>query len=459
MKLSALLKPVDRNSDGTYTTACPVCSYGKLWLASDGTCKAQDQCDCDLSPYADPTGTPPGSSPVQEATDEADSEPKEERGKPTCAQRLIEIGSRAELFHSDRSIAYAAFPVSLRNETGESVKHRETWQIRSRAFKDWLTREFYEDAGRPPTSQGMQDALGLLEAKARYDGTGQRDRCAFASRPIRWVRCDLTTSVRPNGTAFASRRRDGTSSNSRPSSIATQRPAQVTPTHGGNLNALRRFVNVKDDNAWYLLIAWMVAALMPELPHPVFAIGEQGSCKSSLARLLGQLIDPSRTPLRSQPRDLGEWVQIGDHTWMPVLNNLSNLPEWLSDALCRACTGEGFGEKRMLYSDSDDVLIEFRRVVILTGIECVVSRPDLLDRSILVSLEPIKPEDRRAEAEIERRWTNEPGDPRRAAGHVRRCLEDAAIGEAAASPPAGRLRPCGRRRGTGVGLARTVPSW
>ena len=153
-----------------------------------------------------------------------------------------------------------------------------------------------------------------------------------------------------------------------------------------------QFLNLRDDNVWYLLVAWLVAALMPDIAHPVLVIhGEQGSAKSTMLRLLGSLVDPSKTPLRTEPRDIGEWVQIADHSHLVALDNVSHLPGWLSDAICRAVTGDGF-TKRQLYSDNDDVILMFRRVIALTGIEVVAQRSDLLDRSILLPLIPIAPE-------------------------------------------------------------------
>ena len=68
---------------------------------------------------------------------------------------------------------------------------------------------------------------------------------------------------------------------------------------------------------------------------------------------------------------------------------MSKLPEWLSDALCRACTGEGFS-KRELYSDDDDVLYSFQNIGSLNGINLVVEKPDLMERCIIFGLEKIE---------------------------------------------------------------------
>jgi hypothetical protein len=78
---------------------------------------------------------------------------------------------------------------------------------------------------------------------------------------------------------------------------------------------------------------------------------------------------------------------------------VSGLPAWISDTLCRLATGGGFAV-RQLYTDQDEVLFDAARPVILNGIEDIVTRPDLADRAVFLTLEPIPEERRRPEAEL-----------------------------------------------------------
>lgn len=82
-----------------------------------------------------------------------------------------------------------------------------------------------------------------------------------------------------------------------------------------------------------------------------------------------------------------------------AFDNVSALPTWISDTLCRLATGGGFAV-RQLYTDTDEVLFDAIRPVILNGIEDIVTRPDLADRSIFLPLEPIPESDRRPEREL-----------------------------------------------------------
>ena len=91
---------------------------------------------------------------------------------------------------------------------------------------------------------------------------------------------------------------------------------------------------------------------------------------------------------------------------MLSFDNVSGLPAWISDTLCRLSTGGGFAV-RQLYTDQDEVLFDATRPVILNGIEDIVTRPDLADRALFLGLEPIPEECRRPEQELWSAFENE----------------------------------------------------
>jgi len=176
--------------------------------------------------------------------------------------------------------------------------------------------------------------------------------------------------------------------------------ALPAPVAGGSIDTLRRFINVRDDRDWQLLVAWLVAAFRPRGPYPVLVLhGEHGAAKSTVARLLRALIDPSASPLRSDPRNPHDLMIGASNGWIVAYDNLSGLPTWLSDALCRLSTGGGFAT-RELYSDNEETIFEAQRPVILTGIEELATRGDLLDRALVVSLPTIQESERCSEREL-----------------------------------------------------------
>jgi hypothetical protein len=68
------------------------------------------------------------------------------------------------------------------------------------------------------------------------------------------------------------------------------------------------------------------------------------------------------------PREDGDLFIAASNGHVLAFDNVSGLPGWISDALCRLATGGGFAV-RQLYTDHDEVLFDAARSVILNGIE------------------------------------------------------------------------------------------
>jgi hypothetical protein len=172
------------------------------------------------------------------------------------------------------------------------------------------------------------------------------------------------------------------------------------PMSGGSVQMLRSFLNVRSDSDFVLVITWALACLRNRGPYPVLALsGEQGSAKSTFSAMLRALVDPNTAPLRALPREDRDLFIAASNGHVLAFDNVSGLPAWISDTLCRLATGGGFAV-RQLYTDQDEVLFDATRPVILNGIEDVVTRPDLADRAVFLTLEPIPEERRRPEAEL-----------------------------------------------------------
>ena len=103
--------------------------------------------------------------------------------------------------------------------------------------------------------------------------------------------------------------------------------------------------------------------------------------------------------MRALPREDRDLFIAASNGHVLAFDNVSGLPAWISDTLCRLATGGGFAV-RQLYSDQDEVLFDAARPVILNGIEDIVTRPDLADRAVFLTLEPIPEERRRPEQEL-----------------------------------------------------------
>jgi len=323
------------------------------------------------------------------------SDEKQGRG-PSIAAQLVELASAATFFHDTERQPYVTVPVGA---------HQETWRLSSGVFKNWLGHRLYTAIGKTANPQAMQEALSTLAGRALFDGptlpvfvrlmSHEEDSAIYLDLAnAGWEAIKITCA--------------GWEIVSNPP-VKFRRPKGMlplpTPLRGGRLGALRPFVNLgiydghdggdgRASSSWVLLVAFLLASLRPVGPFPILGLsGEQGSAKSTLARIIRMLIDPNVAALRSEPKDVRDLAIAANNAWMVVLDNISNIPAWLSDGLCRLSTGGG-SSYRTLYENDEETLFDAQRPVIFTGIEEVGTKPDLLDRSILLSL-PSIPEARR----------------------------------------------------------------
>jgi len=173
---------------------------------------------------------------------------------------------------------------------------------------------------------------------------------------------------------------------------------QVLPLNGGNLDMLKTYINLKDQNDWILLNALIVSSFVPDIPHPISVFyGDKGSAKTTAQRVLRKLIDPAHRDTMTLPTNKNELVLILMTNYSPCFDNLDGINPWQSDILCQAATGGGIS-KRELYTDVDEVIMSFLRCPMLNGINNIVTRDDLLDRSVLFQLERIDPSRRKEDA-------------------------------------------------------------
>ena len=143
-----------------------------------------------------------------------------------------------------------------------------------------------------------------------------------------------------------------------------------------------------------------LCCFIPDIPHPIlYPYGDKGGGKSTLSKVMRSIVDPSLTQTLAMPTKQEELIQLFSHNYVAPFDNIDKVNGWQSDAICRAVTGEG-SSKRRLFTDDDDFIYSFRRVIILNGINLSATRPDFLDRCISLELERIPKSARMSEEDF-----------------------------------------------------------
>lgn len=307
------------------------------------------------------------------------------------ADKLLSLVGDVEFFLDTTRTAYASFEV-------EGV--RQTHPVRSRGFKDLLGFRYYAAYSSAPSTQAIQDTVTNLEGRAMFGGSKARKVGFRTMRHGEAIYIDLgndrweAVKVTAEGWEVITnppvhfRRGD-------------KQGALPTPKRGGAFRDFLKYVNVSPEE-YPLLAGYMVSALNPDIEYAILNLqGEQGSGKSTNSRYIRKLIDPLTTPgIRSEPRDKEELAIAAKNSYLLAFDNLSHIPDWLSDAFCRISTGGEFN-KRGLYTDDEERTTEYCRPVIINGIESLGKRSDFLQRLVTLHTPPINPNTRRSSQEIE----------------------------------------------------------
>ena len=308
------------------------------------------------------------------------------------APSLDDLLPDVELWHSEDGKPFATFDVD---------EIRQTHSVDGKSFKRWLSFQWYKLKGKPLTSEMRNSFVGIVAAKAQFEGEKHRDwlRVADSGGKLYLDLCDdnwTAVEIDAEGWRLTSnppvRFRRG----------ANSQPLRL-PIKGGAIERLKPFLNLEHERDFPLIIAWAGACFRPDFAFPILDIaGEQGTAKSTATRVIKRLVDPGSAEGRGFPEREDDLVIAAHHNWIVSGDNVSWVSPKMADALCRLATGGGIS-KRELYTDAEEFVLEAKRPVILNGINPVSERQDVIDRMILVTLEPIDEENRRLESEF---WQN-----------------------------------------------------
>ncbi|MDW7658026.1 MAG: hypothetical protein SCM11_12730 [Bacillota bacterium] len=235
------------------------------------------------------------------------------------------------LFRDTQNKTYVIFPA----DNGVRI-----YGIETADFESYLTSDYFMYKGEAIKRQYLRQLTKLLDSLAKeYGKTVDLElRCNWDAGSIMYDLHDKDHHVvRINEQGWAIEYCKKPLFKTYPHQLP-----QVPPIDGRALDEFLALFNVSQEDR-LLFKVFVVSLFIPGLPHPILKIeGEKGSAKSTATRLLKLLVDPSKVELLSFPRENREMVQQLDHHYYLAYDNLSSIPRWASDALCRAVSGDGY---------------------------------------------------------------------------------------------------------------------
>jgi hypothetical protein len=321
--------------------------------------------------------------------------------KTSQASCLVDLAvSRCELFCDAAGEDYASF--TAEHASGE---HRETHRIRSKSFNRWLRLRYYAERNGAPSSEAMASTVKTLMAKAHFDGDRREVYLRSASLDGR-IYLDMCNpawqAVEIDADGFRIVDDPPVHFRRSPGMLPLPTPSKIEPKEG--IERLSEVLRLRDPRDFVVIAAWLLAALAGRAPYAIIIfLGEPGATKTSAAYAVRSIIDPNASPLRAKPKEPHDVFVAATHSLIVGYNNLSTMPDWLSDTIC--VVSEGSGEsRRELFTDADESLIVACAPFLLTGIENVIKRGDLAQRTLYVHLVSVPDKERLTEQEFKARF-------------------------------------------------------
>ena len=316
-------------------------------------------------------------------------------GKKSRADIAVDtIMKNSSFFHNSYRQVYAEIQIG---------KHGEVWPMDSKEFELLLRYLHYKETGTAMKKADLATAKQQVESITWVEGPeievdlriAGMDGAVYVDLCNRdWEQVRIT----PEGWKVIS---------SEESPVKFRRVKGMLPLPypepNGDLNCIRDLLSFENEGDSCMAISWLVMAMNPWGPYPVLVIqGEQGSGKSNFTRLLRSFVDPSTVPVRSLPRSERDLVISADSARFLCYDNVSKIKDDMSDSFCGIATGRGFST-RELYKNKTEVLFNPKRPMIFNGISDFSRRQDFADRTLTVTLQPMKAKNRLPESTLNKK--------------------------------------------------------
>ena len=328
---------------------------------------------------------------------DVDDDPKD---KQTVIEELLSITHRdiikKVIDNSDNNKVYGLIIIN---------NHHETILLDSTRAREWLQYRYYQNSWKLCSQDDCKQALQIAASEIKFDAKSEKEiiynRIAMVNNSIFYDMCTNNwdiVEINEKGWEIIPMDEDTPIFERK-----QQQLQQVLPKTNDNYDALNemcKLLRIKDLDRTIFKIQ-LVAFFIEKYPIPIMVFtGDQGSIKTTIMQTVKCVVDPS-AQLSSRLHKKLEDISIHLYNrYMSAFDNISEFNKSISDLLCRVITGEG-DSKRSLYTNMDEIIMNYRRKIILNGIAPSLDYPDLIDRSIFYETNPISEDNRLTLEEFE----------------------------------------------------------
>jgi hypothetical protein len=317
-----------------------------------------------------------------------------------------------EFFKSADGTAYAEIQTETENARRELSIKVQTVPVKSAAFRNFLSALYFNRTGTAVRRGAIDDAIAVLLGRIQLHAAEQavfvrlgenlEVNEEWEGESVIWL--DLADSAH-RAVKISAHGWKVVSGLQVHVKFLRRSGMLPLPTPRKSPNSLRHllspFLNIQNNRHRQLVMTWLAFTLHPKGAKPILALeGEAGSAKTTASKILRSSVDPSEAMLIDLPRKAHDCVIAAQNSLVLAYDNISSIPDWFSDTMCRMSTGQGH-RTRELYSDGEEKIFSAMRPQIINSIEDVTYRGDFLDRAIRVIFDPIPDEKRIGDAEMD----------------------------------------------------------
>jgi hypothetical protein len=287
-------------------------------------------------------------------------------------QDVILIGiatKQCKFFHDSHGEAFAK--ISLNN-------HMEIWNLTSMGFRDWISHQLWSQHREGLSNASLDSALTTLRGIATFDSPTEEVylRVAQMNNELYIDLCNEDWQViKVDSSGW---------------SIINKSP--VSFIRSKNMRALKipkKHINIKEKD-FVLVVGWLLMSMQAGTgAYPMLVLtGSAGCGKTTISRMLRELVDPNEATLLSKPKT-DDLRVIGANNHVLAFDNLSGISANQSDALCKISTGDN-QTVRKLYTTNEEFTISLKKPILLNGIDEIAKRSDMASRSIKIDLSKVQ---------------------------------------------------------------------